>query len=408
VRRVVVTGVGIVGPAGMGLPALAQALRSGRSFTRVTFPEQGLLGAPACEEGLEGLLDRREARRLDRGAQLFAAAARLALADAGLDRPVAHPDRAGVFEGTALGGLGATLAEQAWLLGSAGRRPRPGMAVTGQTGSGSGFVALAAALHGPAVTISSGSVSSALAIGSAVDQIRLGVVDWAIAGGGEAPLCLSILELLTATGMLSSRAEEAASACRPFDVSRDGTVLAEGGAALILEAREHAHRRGAPVRGGIRSVATTTDAVDMVAPANDAGARARCLRLALEGAGLAAGSLDLVAAHGTATRANDPVESRALRAAFGAAGAAVPVVGLKSGLGHALGACTAVEVVCVLAAIEGGFVPPTLHLTQPDPECPLALVRGSARETPVRRALVHSAGFGGRNAALVIVAPDLE
>jgi 3-oxoacyl-[acyl-carrier-protein] synthase II len=407
VRRVVVTGVGVVSPAGTGLAVLQEAVRQGRSFTRLLEGPGGCLGAPACGFDAEEMLGRREARRLDRGAQLFAAAARLALEDAGLWGQVTDGTVAGVFEGTALGGLGSALDEHARLVGPPAREPRPRAIVSGVSGGGGAVVALAAGLHGPCVTCSTGSVSSAVALGAAADQIRLGAIDWALAGGGEAPLDPGVLRLLAGAGMLSGRAGTPECACRPFDATRDGTVLAEAGAVLVLESPEHAGRRGARVRAELLSFATTTDGADLVAPAADPAPRARSISLALERAGVDAGTLDLVVAHGTATRANDPAEARALRVALGEAASAVPVVGLKGGLGHALGACTALETAVVLGAIADGFLPPTVNLEHPDPECALALVRGASRPARVARALVHSASFGGRNAALVLGAPPV-
>jgi 3-oxoacyl-[acyl-carrier-protein] synthase II len=403
--RVVVTGVGVVSAAGLGLGALFDAVRQGRSFTRLLSGEEPLLGAPVCGFEPEPLLGRREVRRLDRGAQLFAAAARLALEDAALWGRVPEGRRAGVFEGTALGGLGSALAEHARTIGPTGREPRPHALVSGVAGGGAAFVALAAGLQGPSVTLSTGSVSSAIALGMALDQIRLGVVDWAVAGGGEAPLSRPVLRLLGGAGMLSRRLETPWSACRPFDESRDGTVLAEAGAALVLEDEAHATRRGVDPRAELVSFATTTDGADLVAPSPDAVPRARAISLALEQAGVRPGALDVVVAHGTATRANDPAEARALRLALGGAAAAVPVVGLKGGLGHALGACTALESAVVLAAMAEGFLPGTLNLERLDPECDLLVVRPPGLARRIRHALVHSASFGGRNAALVLGPP---
>jgi 3-oxoacyl-[acyl-carrier-protein] synthase II len=405
-ERVLVTGVGVVSPAGLGLAALADAVRAGRSFTRLLRPCEPWLGAPVGDFDPEALLQTREARRLGRGGQLFAAAARLALDDAGLWGRVPDGQRAGVFEGTALGGLPSALEEHARTIGPPARDARPRTIVSGVAGSGAALVALAAGVQGPCVTLSTGSVSSAVALGTAADQLRLGSIDWALAGGGEAPLAPPVLALLAAAGMLSRRTDSPQSACRPFDLSRDGTVLSEAGAVLVLERETHAGRRGARARAELLSFATTTDAVDLVGPSPDPAPRARAISLALERAGVEPAALDLVVAHGTATRANDPAEACALRLGLGDAAAAVPVVGLKGGLGHGLGACTALETAVVLAAMADGFLPGTVNLECLDPDCALPLVRPPARKTPIRRVLVHSASFGGRNAALVLGPPS--
>lgn len=404
--RVVVTGLGVLSAAGVGTQALATALRGGRSAIRqIESPSDACgPGIGGRVDGLEGLdvLPRRLARRLDRSALLFASAAQMALEASGvLERPL---DRSavGVFEGSSLAGLGRALDERRTLLEQGPERLRVQALTAAVTGAGSGALSILHGLRGPVVTVSSGSVSSACALGAALDQIRLGEVDVAIAGGGEAPLHPTVVALFHRAGLLASKQTEPERACRPFARDRDGTVLAEGGAAVVLEALPHAVRRGAQIRAELRAVALTNDAASLVAPAADAVERARAITRVLRKARASAEEVEYVAAHGTATRSNDKQETLAIKKGLGERARRVPVCAMKSGLGHTLGACTALELIGTLLAMQGGFVPPTLNLDDPDPECDLDYVPRYARVASVGLALVNAAGFGGRNAALLL------
>lgn len=404
--RVVVTGLGVISPAGVGTEPLETALRHSRSVIRA-LEEPGDASAPAIGgrvRGLEALdiLPRRLARRLDRSALMFASAAQLALEAAGILTPSLDRSAVGVFEGSALAGLGRALDEHRTLLEEGAGHLSVRTLTAAMTGAGGGAVALLHGLRGPALAVSCGSVSSACALGAALDQIRLGEVDVAIAGGSEAPLQPLVLALFRRAGLLASGQGPPERACRPFARDRDGTVLTESGAAVILEALPHAVRRGAPILGELRAVALTNDAASLVAPAADAAERARAMTRVLRKARAGADEVELVAAHGTATAFNDMQETLALKKALGERARRVPVSALKSGLGHALGAASVLELVGTLLAMHGGFVPPTLNLEQPDPECDLDYVPLHSRSARIGLALLNAAGFGGRNASLLI------
>jgi 3-oxoacyl-[acyl-carrier-protein] synthase II len=394
--RVVVTGVGVLTAAGIGLSGLAEALRDGRTRLRRLDDRDGLYGYvggavpgfdPTC------FMPAKTARRLDRSAQLFLAASVLAQRDADLP-PSSATWRSGVFEGTAVGGMEA--------IGRAARGSTAALPLVAQAMSGAGAAAVSAQIGfaGPSITFASGSVSSACALAAAFDQIRLGAVDVAMAGGGDAPLLPPLLDVFRRAGLLSP-GDDAETACRPFDAARTGTALAEGAAALVLESLVHARERGARIYAEVAGVAQTSDAGHPLRPDESGVARAAAIVRAVEQSGRGREAIDHLVPHATGTRSNDRADARALEAAFGGAGARVPVSALKSILGHTLGACTAVETAAVLAAMEGGFVPPTAGLETIDPGCRLTLPR-RASAPGARCALVASSALGGRNAALVV------
>lgn len=410
--RVVVTGIGAVTAAGVGVPALAQALRQGHSLAgRLT--DEGEGEHPDCRIGARArgfdaldFLDHREARGLGLAAQLFVAAGSLALKDSGVGTSRLARDRVGVFEGTSLGGLGRGLEEhRRWLArGRHGLHPRA--ATAAMTGAGGGALAAIHGIHGPVLALSNGSASAACAIAVAMDQIRLGEIDVAVVGAGEAPLEPPILALLSRAGLLSHHHADPEHACRPFDAARDGTVLSEAGAAVVLESLACAERRGARIAAELCGAAITNDAGASVAPEPSGAERARGMRLALTKARVDPAEIDYVSAHATATRANDVAETRAIKQALGPRAYRVPVGAPKSILCHALGACTALELAALVVAMEGGFLPPTANLTTPDPECDLDYVPNRPREGAIHLALVNSCSFGGRNASLVVGAWD--
>ncbi|HVR70646.1 MAG TPA: beta-ketoacyl-[acyl-carrier-protein] synthase family protein [Vicinamibacteria bacterium] len=375
-RRVVVTGLGAVSAAGIGVGALADALRTGRSCVRTLDDESaapgGAIGAPAPALDPLEFVSRRQARHLDRAALLCVLAGREALADSRLLEGPIDRARVGVYKGMSLTGIG-----------------------------GSCLSALQR-LDGDGVAAASASVSAACALALAVGHIRLGEIDAAVVGGGEAPLSRAVLASFARAGLLSSRKEDPETACRPFDATRDGIVLGEAGAAVVVESMDHALRRGARIHAEVAAVAVTSEAGSPVAPGAHARQRARALQSALRRGAIRAGEVQYVAAHGSATRDNDEVETAALKAALGDHAYGVQVSAMKSMLGHTLGASALLETVGTILAMLGGFLPPTINLRVPDPDCDLDYVPGRARPETVNVALVANAGVDGRNTAVLL------
>jgi 3-oxoacyl-[acyl-carrier-protein] synthase II len=270
----------------------------------------------------------------------------------------------------------------------------------------SGTVAIATGARGPNFAPVSACASSAHAIGEAAAIIRRGEADVMIAGGSEAPLARMVVAGFNAMGALSTRNDDPGAASRPFDAERDGFVLGEGGAALILESAEHAARRGAPVLADLTGYGTTDDANHMVQPAPGGTGAARAMNLALNAAGLQPEDIDYVNAHGTSTPLNEKFETQAIKAAFGDAAYRVPISSTKSMTGHLLGAAGALEAALAIQAIEHGMLPPTINQTSPDPDCDLDYVPNVARRAVITHVMSNSMGFGGHNVSLIFSAPE--
>jgi 3-oxoacyl-[acyl-carrier-protein] synthase II len=407
-RRVVVTGIGLVTPLGCGAPQNWDALRNGRSgigpITR--FDAAPLPSRVAGEvRGLEidRFLERKEQRRTDPFTQYALVAARLAIEDAGLELPLARPERVGVIVGTGIGGI-QTLEEcvPAFLERDV-RRVSPFMVPRLIPNMAASHVAMRFGARGPAYATSSACASGAHAIGDALGLLRDGVQDVVLAGGAEAPLCLmGFLGFAAMRALSTAFNEQPERASRPFEVDRDGFVMAEGAGVLVLEALEHAQARGARPTVEIAGYGATCDAHHLTQPEPDGAGAATCMRLALADAGLAPTDVDYVNAHGTGTALNDVIETQALKHVFGAHAYRLAVSSTKSMTGHLLGAAGAVEAAYTALALTHGVVPPTINLDRVDPACDLDYVPHTARPGALRAALSNSFGFGGTNACLAL------
>jgi len=412
-RRVVVTGLGCVTPLGAGVALTWDAALAGRSgigplrgFDTEGFPVR--FGGE-CPEALDlGDVPHKEARRLDRVIALAVSAAREAWADAGLaDAPLVR-ERAGVSIGSGIGGIG-TLQESFRVLDARGpARVSPFTIPMAIGNMASGYVSIRHGLRGPNLCHTAACASGAQGIGEAARVIERGDADLMLAGGSEAANTSLGLAAFAAMRALSTRNDDPAGASRPFDRDRDGFVIAEGAAVLVLEADEHARARGARIRGEILGYAATADAHHMAMPADDGEGAARCMRLALADAGLAAAAVDHLNAHATSTPAGDVAEARAVRAVFGAHAERLAVSATKSMTGHLLGAAGALEALFCVRALETGWLPPTINLANLDPECALDHVAGAARRAPIRVALSNSFGFGGTNACVLVGAAESD
>jgi 3-oxoacyl-[acyl-carrier-protein] synthase II len=400
-RRVVVTGQGAVTPLGLDASSSFAAALSGRSgVARITRFDPARLPVKIAAEVRGEIPDAgvpaREWRRLDRFVRLALAAADEALADAVLAEAAPLRSRLGCVIGSSIGGVETLLENHRSLL--EGRRVSPFLIPMTIANMAAGYVAIRHGLTGPNLCTTSACASGAHAIGEAARMIRAGRADAMLAGGADALVVELVMAGFAAMRGLSTRNDDPEGASRPFDLDRDGFVVGEGAACLVLEALEVARARGARVRGELVGYAAGADAFHVAAPDEEGQGAARCMQAALADAGLAAGEVGYVNAHATGTPAGDRSEARALRSVLPAT---VPVSATKSMTGHLLGAAGAVEAVFSLRALETGWLPPTLNLARPDPECALEHVAAKARRADPRVALSNSFGFGGTNATLV-------
>ena len=405
-RRIVITGVGAVTPIGNDVTAMWDAARAGRSGVapigrwdasafETTFAAEVRDFDPAATVG------RKEARRMDRYSQFAVAAAREAAATAGLVIGDGESDRVGALIATAIGGLETVEEGMQTLLERGPSRVSPFFMPMMLPNMASGNVAIAVGARGPNYAPVSACASAAHAIGEAAEIIRRGDADVMFAGGSEAPVTrLSVAEF-GAMGALSRRNDDPARASRPFDAGRDGFVLGEGGAVLVLETAERALARGAAILGEVTGYAMTDDAHHLVQPGPGGEGAARAMTLALRNAGLRPDQIDYVNAHGTSTPLNEKLETAAMRTAFGEALARMPVSSTKSMTGHLLGAAGAIEAVICLMAMRDGVIPPTINYQQSDPECDLDVVPNQARPAEMTHVMSNSLGFGGHNVSLI-------
>ena len=405
-RRVVVTGIGAVTPIGLGVEGLWTGLRRRQSAIRTItrFDASAFKSRIAGEVGdfhPSDHIEERRARRLDRYSQFTIAAARMALADAELDMRRENADRVGAMMGTALGGVAHGEEQYHNFLTLGPRAVDPALALTVFAGAASCNIAIEFGCTGPNATNGMSCASGAIAVGEAFRVIARDEADVMIAGGAEAPLaplCFGAFAIIRA---MSTRNDDPTHASRPFDAGRDGFVMAEASAVLILEERGRALARGAPVYAEVCGYGLTNDAYHMTAPRPDGSQAARCIRNALAQAHVSPGEVGYINAHGSSTPLNDPTETSSVKQVFGEHAYRLAFSGTKGYYGHALGASGAIEAaICALASRRSWF-PPTVNLETPDPACDLDHVTGDGRRLDPDYVVSNSFGFGGINAALV-------
>ncbi len=405
-RRVVVTGLGALSPLGHTAAQTWAAVAAGQCgigpITR--FDTTGYRTTFAGEvKGLDpsAHFGPREARRLDPCVQYAIIAAREAMADAGLAPNSDEGQRTAVVIGSGIGGIN-TLIEQSAVLAERGpSRISPFFIPMILPETGASMVAIEYGLRGPNMAVTSACATGANAIGEAAEMIRRGVVDAAVCGGSEAPIVPIAFAGFSVMRAISERNDAPERASRPFDRDRDGFVISEGAAVLVLEALETARARGATIHAELVGYGSTDDAHHITAPLEDGAGAVACMRQALAWGGLQPQEIDAINAHGTSTPLNDVTETRAIRALFGAHADGVPVSGTKSMTGHLLGAAGALEAVLSILTLRDGLLPPTINLDNPDPGCDLDYVPHTARRAEVRTVLSNSFGFGGHNACLI-------
>ncbi|HET7583802.1 MAG TPA: beta-ketoacyl-ACP synthase II [Gemmatimonadaceae bacterium] len=407
-RRVVVTGLGCVTPVGNDVATTWRALLDGVSGAApiTKFDASGFPVRFAAEvKGFDpnAFMDRKEAKRADTFTQYAVAAAVQAMQDAGFDDRTAYtPDRTGVIIGSGIGGL-QTFEEQHDTYRERGpSKISPFFIPMYIADIAAGIVSMRFCARGPNYATVSACASSAHAIGDATRVIQYGDADVMLAGGAEATVTPMAIGGFANMRALSERNDSPATASRPFDATRDGFVMGEGSAVVILEELEHARKRGARIYAEIAGFGMTADAYHLTAPAPDGEGAQRAMRLAIADAKLTPESIQYVNAHGTSTPANDQNETAAIKAVFGDAARDLNVSSTKSATGHMLGAAGAVEAMITVLAIRDGRIPPTINYSVPDPACDLNYTPNTAVERQVTAAISNSFGFGGHNACLAI------
>jgi 3-oxoacyl-[acyl-carrier-protein] synthase II len=406
-RRVVVTGLGCITPLGNDVKSLWENILAGKSGVGMithydTSEHKVKIAAQVKDFDPVELFGKVEARRMDRFSQFALAAAQQAVADSGLKFDDHTRDRTGVVVGTGIGGLG-TLFEQVKVYFDRGpSRVSPFTVPMMLPDTAAGMIAIFLGLRGPNMAVVTACATGTNSLGEAAEVIRRGQADVMLAGGSEAVIVPIAMASLGVMGALSTRNDDPEHASRPFDLNRDGFVMGEGAAVLVLEALEFAQQRGANILAEISGYGSTNDAYHISAPAENGAGAARCMQMALEDAGFGAGDIDYINAHGTSTPLNDKSETAAIKTVFGERAYQVPVSSIKSMTGHLLGASGAVEALICVKAMQDRIIPPTTNYETPDPACDLDYVPNQARRAILRRVMSNSFGFGGHNATLIL------
>lgn len=404
-NRVVVTGVGALSALGNTVDEnWANAIAGRSGIAPITmFDSTGYPTTFAGEvKGFDAAsqLGRKDARRHDRYSQLAIVASRQAVASSGLDI-AANADRVGVLIGTGIGGVETIESGIENLLTGGPRRVSPFFVPMILANMASGNVAIDLGARGPNFAPVSACAASAHAIGEATRMIRLGLADAMIAGGAEAPVTRIGVAGFSSMGALSTRNDAPQEASRPFDGGRDGFVLAEGAASLVLESLDHALARGATILGEVIGYGLSDDANHMVQPSPEGEGAGRAMRMAMADAGIAPEAIGYLNAHGTSTPLNEKFETAAIKGAMGEHAYNLPISSTKSMTGHLLGAAGALEAVLTLRALQTGILPPTINQTERDPDCDLDYIPNTAREADISIAMSNSMGFGGHNVSLI-------
>ena len=405
-RRVVVTGLGAVTPVGLDVASTWDSLVHGRSgITRITrfdpAPYETQIAGEVRDFDAGRYLERKDVRRTDRFAQFAVAAATQAMEDGGIKGGSNDRERIGVSIATGVGGI-ETLIEQVLVMRDKGpSRMSPFLVPMLMANAGSAQISMQFDLRGPSLTHVSACASSAHAIGECAELIKRGQADVMLSGGAEACVLPLPIGAFATMHAMSRRNDAPAKASRPFDKDRDGFVLSEGGAVLVLEEREHALARKAKIYGELVGYGATADAYHITAPSPEGEGNARAMKMALDQAGLRPTDIEYINAHGTSTQPNDREETAAIKRVFGEHAHALMVSSTKSMTGHLLGAAGALEAIACLLAMRDGCVPPTINYETPDPALDLDYVPNQARPKPIRTALSNSMGFGGHNASLI-------
>ncbi len=405
-RKVVITGLGIVSPIGIGMDNYFDSLKKGVSgVSRITlfdptdFPVQ--IAAEVKNFEPEKYFDKKELRRLDRVQKFGFAAAKEAIEDSGLDPESEDKERVGVYFTSGVGGL-ESLWEQFHVLAEKGpRRVSPFLITELIVDAIPAYIALRYGFKGTTLSAVAACASATQTLGEAMLAIQRGDLDVIIAGGADAAINPLGVAAFASMRALSKRNDSPEDASRPFDKTRDGFVMGEGAGALVLESLEHAKKRGAHIYAELAGYGATTDAYHTTAPDPTVSQIKRAMNMAMESAGVSPEDVDYINAHGTSTPLNDKYETKAIKEIFGERAYKIPVSSTKSMIGHLLGASGAAESVATVLSIEKGIVFPTINYKEKDPECDLDYVPNEPREHKIDVALKNSFGFGGHNVSLI-------
>jgi len=405
-KRVVVTGLGMITPLGIGVEESWDGLIAGRSGIRkiTQFDASAFQTQIAGEvEGFnpEDYIELKEIKKMDRFIHFALAAATMAMSDSGLKITDDNADRTGVIVGSGIGGLHSIEHYHSVLLEKGPRRITPFFIPMLIVNLAAGQISIKFGAKGPNSAVATACATGSHAIGDAFKIIQRGDADAMIAGGAEAVITPLGIGGFNAMKALSTRNNEPEKASRPFDIDRDGFVMGEGSGIIVLESLDHAVARGAKIYAELSGYGMTADAYHITSPAPGGGGAARCIEIALKDAGIDAAAIAYINAHGTSTKHGDELETSAVKKVFGEHAYKIAVNSTKSMTGHLLGAAGGVEAIITVLSIVNNIVPPTINLDNPDPECDLDYVPSVARKMTVNYALTNSFGFGGTNACLI-------
>jgi 3-oxoacyl-[acyl-carrier-protein] synthase II len=406
-KRVVITGLGCISPVGNDVPTTWKHIIAGVSgaATITHFdPSEYKCRIAAEVKGFDGaaLFGNRESRRMDRFAQFALAAAEQARQHASLEINEGNADRIGAIIGSGIGGIGTWFDNMQIFAERGPLRVSPFLVPMMLPDTAGGMVAITLGIRGPNMAVVTACATGTNAVGEAAEVIRRGHADAIFAGGSEAaivPIAMAGLNVMTA---VSTRNDDPQRASRPFDLNRDGFVMGEGAAVLLLESLESAQQRGAHILAEVIGYGVTNDAFHISAPAENGAGAAKCMRMALADSGLADSDIDYINAHGTSTQLNDKSETAAIKTVFGELAYSIPISSTKSMTGHLLGASGALEAVFCVKVLESQVLPPTINYETPDPECDLDYVPNTARSCKAQYVMSNSFGFGGHNATIIL------
>jgi 3-oxoacyl-[acyl-carrier-protein] synthase II len=405
--RVVVTGVGVIAPNGIGIDSFWDSLIHGRSGVRnITHFDASSYSSKVAGEVHDfdplNYMDSKSARRMDRFAQFAAACTKMALDDANLGACARNSERTGIALGSALGGIPSAEEQHSIFIEKGLKRVDPLLAIKIFPGGALGQISVEFGISGHSNTISSACAAGADSVGYAFHVIKNDLADVMITGGAEAPIVPLTFGAFCLISALSTRNEEPTKASRPFDKERDGFVMGEGAGILILESLDHAIKRDAHIYAEMLSYATTNDAYHMAQPLPTGDQARKSMELALQAAKIDPTEIDYINAHGSSTVLNDKTETKIIKQIFGENSHKIPISSNKSMIGHALGAAGSIELIASVLTIKHQLIPPTINYEFPDPECDLDYVPNKARNATVTTVLKNSFGFGGKNSNIII------
>lgn len=406
-ERVVITGMGTVNPLGLTVEeSWKNAINGVSGVGPITLFDPSALNVHFAAEvkGFEPdrYMDAKEARRRDRFEQLGVAAAKEALASSGLEITEANSSRTGVLVSSAIGGI-KSLQDAVITNHTEGpRRVSPFLIPMLMPNGAAGMIAIDHQIKGPCFSVASACASGADGIGTAMLMLKAGMIDAALAGAAEMTVCPVGVAAFDRVGAMSRRNEDYSMTPQPFDKNRDGLVMGEGAAVLVIETESHAKARGANILAELAGYGATADAFHVTAPHENGEGGSAAMRMALTSAKATVDDLGYISAHGTGTMLNDQSETRAVKAAFGQKAYEIPISSTKSMTGHMMGATGALEAIFCVLAVREGILPPTIHYETADPECDLDYIPNNAREQQIDLAISNAFGFGGHNAVLAI------